>query len=297
MPRLSPPIPVPVIYVIGSGRSGSTLLGQLLGGHPEVFYAGEVYNWKNNHAKSIAGETRYCSCGEALHECPFWDRVRDRMVVRLGEAHVDLKDRDPTTFARNNAELFRSTLREAQRTVLVDASKRHYRLDLLLASPEFDVTIVHLVRDARAKGFSVLKTREKAGLPERAYYTKMWQWQKKNLAMRALFGRHPRYEVVRYEDLVTDPETVVRRLLRHVDLAPAEGQFDRSAHTFHDFSGNLRARLRDVRPLRLDTPYLDALSARKWTLGTALTAAGLRAFGYPLGRSATRRALAQLSDG
>lgn len=296
--RPSASSPIPVIYVIGSGRSGSTLLGQLLGGHSEVFYAGEVYNYRNSHLHARAGRERWCSCGKSVEGCDFWTRIRGRLAEEFDDPLVDLKDRDPETFERHNAALFRALLAETGRRVIVDASKRHYRLDLMLGSNAFDVTIVHLVRDARAYGQSILKTRHKAGRPASAYYTKMWNWQRKNLAMKALYGRKPRYELVRYEELASDPEGVVARLLAHVGLRVEEGQLDRARHEFHDFSGNLRARLKNVRPVQLQTSYLDNLDGQRWALGTAMVAPGLAAFGYPFGREATRRKLVALeADG
>ncbi|MEL6614572.1 MAG: sulfotransferase [Bacteroidota bacterium] len=290
-PAPSPEAPIPVIYVIGSGRSGSTLLGQLLGGHPEVFYAGEVYNYRNSHLHARAGRDRWCSCGKSVEDCDFWTTIRQRLAEDWDDPLLDLKDRDPATFEAHNAALFRALLVESGRSVIVDASKRHYRLDLMLKSDAFEVTIVHLVRDARAYGQSILKTRVKANRPPRAYYTKMWNWQRKNLAMKAIYGRQPTYDLVRYEELAADPAGVVARILGHVGLTPAPDQLDRAQHEYHDFSGNLRARLKNVRPVALQTGYLDKLNARRWALGTAMVAPGLRAFGYPLGREATREHL------
>ncbi|MEM1056684.1 MAG: sulfotransferase [Bacteroidota bacterium] len=292
----SPLAPIPVIYVIGSGRSGSTLLGQLLGGHSEVFYAGEVYNYRNSHLHARNGNERWCSCGESVDDCPFWTRIRARLGEQFEDPLVDLKDRDPATFEAHNAALFRALLAETGRSVIVDASKRHYRLDLMLKSDAFHVTIVHLVRDARAYGQSILKTRHKAGRPASAYYTKMWNWQRKNLAMKALYGGKPRYELVRYEELAADPAGVCSRLLAHVGLTLQDGQLDRGKHEFHDFSGNLRARLKNVRPVQLQTGYLDKLNRQRWALGTAMVAPGLAAFGYPLRRAATRRHLDALNE-
>ena len=292
--RLSPRPPIPVIYVIGSGRSGSTLLGQLLGGHSEVFYAGEAYNYRNSHLHARAGRERWCSCGEPVYGCAFWQRVRDRLAGEWGDPLLDLKDRDPATFSARNASLFRALQAESGCRVIVDASKRHYRLNLLLQSPEFEVTIVHLVRDARAYGQSVLDTLEKKNQPASTYPAKMWNWQLKNLAMRALFSRKPRYELVRYEELAAAPNRVLARILGHVGLALEDGQLDREKHDFHDFSGNLRTRLRSVRPVQLETGYLDTLGPRRWALGTALAAPALAAFGYPMRRTSTRRHLDSL---
>ena len=91
-------------------------------------------------------------------------------------------------------------------------------------------------------------------------------------------------------------KSVVARILGHVGLAPETGQLDRAKHEFHDFSGNLRARLKNVRPVKLQTGYLDQLNRQRWALGSAMVAPGLAAFGYPLRREATRRKLDALDS-
>ena len=63
--------PLHVVYVMGVGRSGSTLLDIALGSHPRVESVGELKNlvrggWRENG---------YCACGSRVQECDFWARV------------------------------------------------------------------------------------------------------------------------------------------------------------------------------------------------------------------------------
>jgi hypothetical protein len=59
-----------VIYVMGAGHSGSSILGVALGNCAGVFYAGEVDEWLlKGGAGRWAGTER----------TRFWDAVRDRM--------------------------------------------------------------------------------------------------------------------------------------------------------------------------------------------------------------------------
>src|SRR5580692_3233646 len=60
-----------VLYIAGTGRSGSTLLASLLGEVDGVFSAGEVrYLWQRGLA-----ESRLCGCGVPVRECLIWSRV------------------------------------------------------------------------------------------------------------------------------------------------------------------------------------------------------------------------------
>src|SRR6476469_6184391 len=63
-----------VLYVAGTGRSGSTLLARILDRADGVFAAGEVrYMWQRGLV-----EDRLCGCGERFSECPFWRDVLER---------------------------------------------------------------------------------------------------------------------------------------------------------------------------------------------------------------------------
>ena len=60
-----------VLYIAGTGRSGSTLLANILGEVDGVFAAGEVrYLWQRGLT-----ERRLCGCGVPVRECPVWSRV------------------------------------------------------------------------------------------------------------------------------------------------------------------------------------------------------------------------------
>lgn len=62
---------IPVLYIGGWGRSGSTLLGNVLGSIDGFQHIGEItyiweHGWKYNHL---------CGCGTHFQECNFWKQV------------------------------------------------------------------------------------------------------------------------------------------------------------------------------------------------------------------------------
>ena len=64
--------PLRIIYIVGAGRSGSTVLDTVLGNHPDAVSVGELSNlhrsgWVNNE---------FCACGEPADGCGFWNEVR-----------------------------------------------------------------------------------------------------------------------------------------------------------------------------------------------------------------------------
>lgn len=66
-----------LVYITGSGHSGSTLLDRLLGSHPDIAALGEVHRFS-------LGLHRYeqpfrCDCGQTIEACPFWSRVLEQL--------------------------------------------------------------------------------------------------------------------------------------------------------------------------------------------------------------------------
>ena len=75
---------IPVLFIMGMRRSGSTLLERLLGGFASTIVIGEQrLVWKEGFA-----ENHLCSCGRAFLTCPFYRTVRDR-VAELDPALAD----------------------------------------------------------------------------------------------------------------------------------------------------------------------------------------------------------------
>src|ERR1700733_7630889 len=68
------PVAPTVIYIAGSGRSGSTLLERVLGDMPGAVNVGELIDLPRRTAPR--GER--CGCGQAFADCPFWAGVGTR---------------------------------------------------------------------------------------------------------------------------------------------------------------------------------------------------------------------------
>jgi len=68
-----------VLYVLGYGRSGSTVLGMALGQHPGLVNLGEI----STLPTFIPGPTyippRACGCQLPLDQCPYWQGVAHRV--------------------------------------------------------------------------------------------------------------------------------------------------------------------------------------------------------------------------
>lgn len=272
--------PIPLIYVLGVAHSGTTLTDLLLGSHSRIESLGEVHKyWHFLSPRSPRPQRkRICTCGEPIVQCEYWAAVRAGIRERLGSDDIDLEDAEPAAFARNNAALFEVVRGHTGKPVLCDSSKWPRRLEQLLASPAFEVHIAHLVRDCRAVALSY-RRRRKSPLPAAL------RWQSMNLRW-ARGGRISRaaasYTLLRYEDLVADPEGAVTRLLHPLGLEPEPGQLRYGEHPHHNISGNDMRITPEKQSIRQDTAYLRELGGWDWWLCTLGAAAALRHFQYPL---------------
>jgi hypothetical protein len=71
---------VRVLYLTGWLRTGSTLLGNVLGELPEVAHVGELhYLWRNGVLRT--GTNSLCGCGKDLLDCPVWAQVLGQVPV------------------------------------------------------------------------------------------------------------------------------------------------------------------------------------------------------------------------
>ena len=123
---------------------------------------------------------------------------------------------------------------------LVDASKDPYRLAYLAESGQFDLRVVHLVKDPRAFVHSMTRTDER--LEKSRVLRFGLRWGVENRLMRRYLeaGLEPdQWRAVRYEDLAGDPASTLSELFGWlgVDSAfPAHEAFREASN--HAVSGN-----------------------------------------------------------
>ena len=84
-----------LVYIGGSGHSGSTLLDLLLGGHSMISALGEVhriYLCANRQAK-----VHWCYCGKHVLQCPMWLSVAEQLQQLLRRGDPQILKRHVTT--------------------------------------------------------------------------------------------------------------------------------------------------------------------------------------------------------
>jgi hypothetical protein len=261
-----------VLYVVGTGFTGSTLLSFLLNAHPQIATVGEATG-----PIPEAGDPRTypCSCGKTLGDCGFWNGVSAAMRER---GHVFAPDRWELAFrvargrvahqllsqslrvnaldllrervvlgvpawrrrlqetARRNEAFAASVLAVTGKRVFLDASKDPVRARYLLGLTDLDLFVIHLVRDAPGFVSSfVSNTNSTWGAGIR-------YWNRMVGHARRLAARLPpdRFLRVRYEDLCTRTEDELARIARFAGLAPEPGPVDFRTPNHHVIGNRMR---------------------------------------------------------
>ena len=73
-----------VLFIAGWGRSGSTLLADLLGNCKDFFCIGEFRLWARRYR-----ENYLCGCGSAFRECHVWGKIFDEAFGKRSAVDID----------------------------------------------------------------------------------------------------------------------------------------------------------------------------------------------------------------
>ncbi len=292
--------PTVVSILGGSGRSGSSLMGQALGTAPSAIYVGELLHlWVFGLQQ---GGT--CSCGSLIRDCSFWSSVLDKLrsdghdfqaiadeVGRLPSIKRIKLPRRIGSRAPNLAAVIpalHSTIAEtASVPTVVEASKYPAYISVMLEVGQLD-TAIKLVRDPRAVAFSwsQSKTFVHANGAEYSIATQpAWKasmsWILHEVHHAALARRSPNVILCLYEDLSRQPGTVLQHVADQIGLGSlAVDGATLLAPSTHAVAGNPSSRRTGTIHIRTDERWATDMPSRQKLLATALTAPWLARYGY-----------------
>lgn len=206
----------PFLFVVGSGRSGTTLLRAMLDAHPDLTIPGESY-----FIEQMARRRNWFSIGGGFDRAAFEAELFADLRFHAWNLDPDAVraefDRQPPD---DLAAAIRGTYRAAARrmgtTRWGDKTPSYALCMPLIADLLPESVFVHLVRDPR----DVAASYARAGWGPRTMTAAGDAWRRRVVAAiaagRTLGPR--RYMEVRYEDLVAEPETRLESICRLIDL-------------------------------------------------------------------------------
>ncbi len=247
-----------LVYIVGSGHCGSTLVDIVLGAHSKVFGAGELYNLKFENK---------CSCLKIIKDCKQWSGLKEKININFlkifrtkknflldKENFIYLKNKKPVdknlylsdyklilnNIIKNNPEL----------DVIVDSSKDVDKLEFLLKYSDLDIYIVHIVRDGRAVSWSYIRKYKKL-------FPYIFKWFLTNFKIELLRRRYnKKFIFLRYEDFIKNSEASVSQILDLLNLKFEKDMLDLSKLEKHQVEGN-RLRFNKELSLKKDESWVE----------------------------------------
>lgn len=278
-----------VLYITAWGRSGTTILDNILNSYPTVFSAGElVYLWRRG-----LSQNRRCGCGQRFPDCRLWQRIRQ---VAYGDRQPDPRDvtRLQDTVARTRyarrlltreagpevrgyrdlmARLYRAIGEVTGSELVIDSSKSPAGAAVLARLDGVEPYLLHMVRDPRAVAHSWMRPTPQLDRSEPVLMEQHGPWESSsrwliwNMLAERMAAAYPgRFRRLRYEDLVARPRAMVEDLLALTATSVEGGPFqdDRTVelagnHTVSGNPGRFRTGRTVLRPdeaWRNDQPFI-----------------------------------------
>lgn len=202
-----------VCFIGGVGHSGSTLVGMVLGSHPECFYAGEA--GKVRFLSDPRKDPRKRTCKLCGPDCPVWSGFQAR------------RDIDP----------YEQISEKVGRPVVIDSTKSltwtegHIAaLEAAGARPYF----IFLQRDGRA----VINSRVRK-YPTRSPEELIDAWIAKMEQTATFYDALSQPKMtVRYEEFATEPGRVVPEICSFLGITYKPEMLDFYQHEHHPLGGN-----------------------------------------------------------
>lgn len=282
-PRLHPP--GDPILICGVGRSGTSLLQSMLHAHPSVVFPPETHFFR----RYLANSPRRRSL-EEQGPTAFADRLaEDADFARAGVDIDSLIERSVLGSSKGFRLLdvfrtFLATVAEREGAERVgDKDPRNIDHLPALRSAFPRAHVVHVIRDPR----DVLLSRTKAAWSaSRPWWLHPMIYREQLARGRRQGVRHfaKRYIELRYEDLITDPVTVLQRVCDHVgiDYDPAMLDFGQAARGLVD-EREMSWKRETLGPLLPDNTgkWKKALSPTQVRWTERLCGRALKDHGYP----------------
>lgn len=232
-----------IIYLLGAGRSGTTLMATVIGAHKDVLTIGEMHQFLDHIV-----EGRFCSCGEHIEQCVFWKDILTKVDVNSGaqsfsnnvERHRNIPrllitGKTKKEYLRIHDTIFSIISETSKQSILLDSSKYIARYLLLRKSNKFNVKGIYVIRDVRGVIHSFKKKVQtsRSPLSTVVYYCLI------NLFGQLVCWTDKNVLKVRYEDFVENPSHELSRIYKHIAVeANVEDQLNRSYEIPHIMGGN-----------------------------------------------------------
>ena len=292
-----------ILYITSFNRSGSTLLGMLLGRQSSITFVGEIRNL-NDHVV----RRKVCYCGSVFHRCPFWSSVIEKAALDVmgyetkTEASVGQKLVKYASVSKlamrilerfkflwkgvgkeievreNILDMYRIVAKHCSAPVICDSSKLISQAKLMWMRYGERFKIIHLVRDGRGVANSVMK-RTDCSIEEAAR-----SWRKNNLFSLVAQREIPTENLLRlrYEDICRNTANEIAKVCEFAMVNFSESDFVSKGNALHFVGGSPTAKKNKVEDMAIecDEKWKDELSCEEKRRFERIAGSVNRLYGY-----------------
>jgi hypothetical protein len=234
-----------ILYIAGSGRSGTTIMARLLGEVEGFVNVGEAARYLFDSPMQARGAP--CGCGIPVSDCPFWKDTVAAIPPAVAASGASLVRMRKFPFLLMRGRRFAvpaeygpmvAAVRDVYRKVVRDKNPANALLVSLI--PEVELHVLHVVRHPQNVVSSW--TKKKGYLATHSPGRVIAWWWSYNILSEALKLRAKTYRRVRYEDFVLDPGLLLRQVttdtLGHERPVPFLDGTEATVHMQHVLAGN-----------------------------------------------------------
>jgi hypothetical protein len=222
----------PLIFIVGHGKSGTTLLLALLDDHPELLvfpeeskFASALLNAQTRLTPELA-LTRTGANVLRYDEITMASGYRDYRSIDFGRFEAALRDywgasaKKPRDMLHAIMHAYATSTGKKDRRFWVEKTPGH-ELHLETFHEMFeDMQAIYILRDPRDTFTSIRKGRRRFGLDANVFdFVETWRASLR--AWRRFAKDRPHLEC-RYEDLVGDPDETLRQICGHIGISYSE---------------------------------------------------------------------------
>lgn len=259
-----------IVYILGTGHSGTTLLDLLLNAHSNVTGLGEV---EKIGARIARGP--HCGCGASFAKCPFWgDIFNNKELSQFLDAQIQhitqgnpsfffskenfsfIKknfksqlDLTPEKYVTFMEQIYDYAFHKSDSTLLVDSTKNPHLVEAMHRySDKYDIKVIHLVRDVRGVTWSYMK---KYG----SCYEPIRRWLGSQCKITFLcFKLGLKKHTCTYENLSRSPESAMQDTMHFIGLPFEVGQLNYWNTETHYPGGNFKM-LQEKKQITIDEQW------------------------------------------
>jgi hypothetical protein len=229
-----------ILFILGTAHCGSTLLSLILDSSEQCFTVGELSNLPTIYQKKQSSTQNY-----NFWHSQFSETEKNKLILGLSNARIS--PMIPLKLEKLFREIFNDDIfrpysiiqSKTSAEVIVDSTKTIYWISNMLQlkelKQEYDLYLLHLVRDGRAVLNSYLRKRKRMTVEQ---FSDLWlQRVRNNEQFFQDFNRGKKIQLA-YEELATNPNDTIQKVCEFLDIKFVPDMIDYWKYEHYILSGN-----------------------------------------------------------